>query len=795
MSSLVATGFLIYGKAGAQNVPAGIIVIRANPDEMGRALNATADAMADAMAQTGAQARSAAELTDLANSSVQAARDADPTLGLVKVVGSAAFGTAVGVALTPLITPVGGFVAGYFAGKAYDALFDAAREHSEDYSSDLADSWLLDGLVDAGLGFKVLLEKLRAIFDLAEGQASPIILDLDRDGVVETTPRDAAGTRVFFDLDNSGYAERSGWVGADDGLLVRDLNANGEIDSGAELFGNHTKLGDGTRASNGFEALAELDTNRDGVINSYDAEAFASLRVWKDANGDGQTNEGELLTIEQAGVQALNGGYTDHGTRTPLDAQGNQHRQTGSYILAADGSIRSMNDVWFSVQPGETVDLNPVQVSAAIASLPDWAGMGNLPSLHQAMARDSSGELKALIEQWISAGPQARDALLGQIIYHWADVENVALNSRGVHLSDARKLYALEKALGERYEQGGWGASPGPDASAVLNDAFKMLKVHLNGQLQLQTDLKPVLDSIELLWSASNGEFEVTVSETVNLLRQGYAENSDEGLQTVATIGRYLSTAGAFADQVLAALRVAGQSETGAFGLSLELIGYSAVMGNAFQYSQVQSGQQIESVEFSDRTVWRISDLMERLVHHGSVSNDTLNGLASYSNRLRGLAGIPVAKAQHQVIRVKHPTARQLCRAWCDACAHLQYIFTDSAQGVGMDDVLAVSLVEDIDVDTCPTRERVIAQAACQGVGTAAAIEGVVARTAIDQIGLGAASQRVVASQARHSIGLFAQACQPVVAGGASRLQFRHQSVQVPCRDAVGKLHFFDNLR
>ncbi|RYZ85528.1 MAG: hypothetical protein EOP04_15785 [Proteobacteria bacterium] len=66
-------------------------------------------------------------------------------------------------------------------------------------------------------------------------------------------------------------------------------------------------------------------------------------------------------------------GYTDHGTRTPLDPQGNQHRQTGSYILAEDGSTRSMNDVWFSVQPGETVDVNTVKVSAEVAVITSTA--------------------------------------------------------------------------------------------------------------------------------------------------------------------------------------------------------------------------------------------------------------------------------------------------------------------------------------------------------------------------------------------------------------------------------------
>jgi hypothetical protein len=43
---------------------------------------------------------------------------------------------------------------------------------------------------------------------------------------------------VYFDHDNNSFAEQSGWVGKDDGLLVFDKNNNGKIDDGSELFGN-----------------------------------------------------------------------------------------------------------------------------------------------------------------------------------------------------------------------------------------------------------------------------------------------------------------------------------------------------------------------------------------------------------------------------------------------------------------------------------------------------------------------------------------------------------------------------
>ncbi|PXY95126.1 hypothetical protein DKK76_06990, partial [Frischella perrara] len=57
---------------------------------------------------------------------------------------------------------------------------------------------------------------------------SPIILDLDRDGI-ETISKN---NNIHFDLNANQFAENTGWVGSDDGLLVLDLNNNGIIDNG-----------------------------------------------------------------------------------------------------------------------------------------------------------------------------------------------------------------------------------------------------------------------------------------------------------------------------------------------------------------------------------------------------------------------------------------------------------------------------------------------------------------------------------------------------------------------------------
>lgn len=80
--------------------------------------------------------------------------------------------------------------------------------------------------------------------------ASPLVIDLDGDGVELVSLADST---AYFDLNVDGFAERTGWVSSDDGLLALDVNGNGQIDDNSELFGNMTGF------DNGFLQLAQLD--------------------------------------------------------------------------------------------------------------------------------------------------------------------------------------------------------------------------------------------------------------------------------------------------------------------------------------------------------------------------------------------------------------------------------------------------------------------------------------------------------------------------------------------------------
>jgi len=80
--------------------------------------------------------------------------------------------------------------------------------------------------------------------------------------------------------------------------------------------------------------------------------------------------DGELIGLGDAGVSSLG---VAHTTSTQTDAQGNQHRQLGSFTRS-DGSSGAMHDVWFATDAVREVD--PVAVSAAIAALPEMQGLG-----------------------------------------------------------------------------------------------------------------------------------------------------------------------------------------------------------------------------------------------------------------------------------------------------------------------------------------------------------------------------------------------------------------------------------
>lgn len=173
---------------------------------------------------------------------------------------------------------------------------------------------------------------------------SPLILDLNGNGLALQGPDNG----VRFDMQASGVKQNTGWVkaGEDDAFLVRDLNENGSIDSGAELFGNSTRLADGTNAANGFEALKALDQNQDG---EFTPEEDRSVKLWLDRNANARTDRGELVSLKSAGVISIS---LDYVHLSESDEFGNQTRQRALFQREQLGQTfsRIIADIWFRAE-------------------------------------------------------------------------------------------------------------------------------------------------------------------------------------------------------------------------------------------------------------------------------------------------------------------------------------------------------------------------------------------------------------------------------------------------------------
>ena len=285
----------------------------------------------------------------------------------------------------------------------------------------------------AGLDEADMLDAMTVVYD-------PLILDLNGDGNYTKQLEDG----THFDFMGDGFAEKMGWVSEEDGLLVHDLNKNGIIDDGSELFGDMTQMSNGEFSDNGFQALSDLDSNGDGVINKEDA-LWSELQVWQDKNSDGISQADELYTLEELGIQQLNLDYTSKET----DDNGNLVTKTGSYVTD-DNITHTMAEVSFVVDSMDTVQNETVDIPQEIEDLPDLRGSGTMGTLHQAMAKNE--ELKNMVQEFVKTTDGARRGeLIQDIVKGWANCGEVEPGSRGSYI-DAEHLAIIEKFFGRVYE-------------------------------------------------------------------------------------------------------------------------------------------------------------------------------------------------------------------------------------------------------------------------------------------------------------------------------------------------------
>lgn len=145
---------------------------------------------------------------------------------------------------------------------------------------------------------------------VVEGQLQdPLVLSFD--GKLPELTQE----KYEFDLDNDGRSDQISFLTKGSGFLALDINKDGTINNGSELFGPNS--------GSGFQDLSVYDSDINGWIDENDP-IFDGLRIWtKDENGKDQ-----LFALGEKGIGAIFLGAVS----TQFDLLNNQ--------FAKDGVIR-----------------------------------------------------------------------------------------------------------------------------------------------------------------------------------------------------------------------------------------------------------------------------------------------------------------------------------------------------------------------------------------------------------------------------------------------------------------------
>ena len=156
----------------------------------------------------------------------------------------------------------------------------------------------------------------------------PLVINLD------TNVASVSDQKFFFDLDADGKEESISGLHPGSGYLALDINGNGIIDDGKELFG--------TASGDGFLDLAKYDDDGNGWIDEKDA-IFEKLLIWAtDENGNS-----ELYHLKEKDVGALYLGRvsTEHSLNDPLTNRANGVIRSSGLFLYENGTAGTLQQL------------------------------------------------------------------------------------------------------------------------------------------------------------------------------------------------------------------------------------------------------------------------------------------------------------------------------------------------------------------------------------------------------------------------------------------------------------------
>ncbi|WP_027857106.1 hypothetical protein [Marinobacterium jannaschii] len=152
----------------------------------------------------------------------------------------------------------------------------------------------------------------------------------------EGNAADLSPEQYEFDLDADGENELISFLGQNSAMLALDLNKDGKINDGTELFG--------ALSGDGFADLAQYDEDGNGYIDEADS-IFSELRLWNKHLG-----EDTLETLKERDIGAIYLGASE----TPFDIKGEDNQTLGrvresGFYLTENGEAGTVQQIDFAV--------------------------------------------------------------------------------------------------------------------------------------------------------------------------------------------------------------------------------------------------------------------------------------------------------------------------------------------------------------------------------------------------------------------------------------------------------------
>lgn len=182
--------------------------------------------------------------------------------------------------------------------------------------------------IDVGMSRSFYQEVYQKNVGLRPVMCDPLVINLEGDVA------NVSDQKFFFDLDCDGQEDEISLLGPGSGFLALDINGDGQINDGSELFG--------AGSGNGFYDLAQYDLDGNGWIDESD-EVFDRLQIWVPS----EDGNGTCYKLKDKGVGAicLQNVSTDFSLRGQEQQLNGAIRRSGIFLMesGAAGTIQHVD--------------------------------------------------------------------------------------------------------------------------------------------------------------------------------------------------------------------------------------------------------------------------------------------------------------------------------------------------------------------------------------------------------------------------------------------------------------------